>query len=242
MLHAVAEVQLEALDELEVFPQPALLRLDLLLQGTLLHLQLGDVKSKLLVLPHVVVQLSIHGLDLGHHGGNVVILGVDLSFELFDLIVQDELEFLQLLILLPQVIDTLLLICNGLVALFNLLLVRVLLFQQATNLLLCLPVLLLLFADSLLLFLHLALEVIEVLLVDPRLSPQSDLLVFLLRKLLLVHLLQLFNLPICILLELSQGLPMLVEGLLLLLDDAVASLPVGSLLLLKVLAHCINLR
>mmetsp|Transcript_127451 Transcript_127451/g.360643 ORF Transcript_127451/g.360643 Transcript_127451/m.360643 type:complete len:789 (+) Transcript_127451:685-3051(+) len=213
------------------------LRHDLLLQAPLLALELFYIYLQLLVLPVVVLQVRVHRLDLLLHLGDAVVLRVDLQLELPDLVIQDELELLELLVLLLQVVDALLLVRDGLVALLDLLLVRVLVLHQDDDFLLRLPVLLLLLPHVVLLLLHRALEVVVVLVVDAGLPAEADLLVLLLRELLLVVLPQLLHLPVRVLLELGEGLLVLLEGLVLLLDDAVLLLPVRFLEPLEVLPH-----
>mmetsp|Transcript_78628 Transcript_78628/g.200129 ORF Transcript_78628/g.200129 Transcript_78628/m.200129 type:complete len:376 (-) Transcript_78628:762-1889(-) len=237
----VAKVQLEALDESQIIAQPSLLRLDLLLQCALLHLELRDVEGQLFVLPHVVVELVVHRLCLLLHGLDVGSLGVDLSLQLLDLVVEDKLELLQLLILLPQIVDAQLLVCDGLIALLDLFLVRILVLEQGHDHLLLMSVFLLLLFDVVRPLLHLTVEVVVILLVDASLPSKSDLFVLLLREFLLVHLLKLLDLAISILLQLCQGLLVGLEGQLLLLDDAVLRLSVRLLDRLEVAIQMVDL-
>lgn len=62
----------------------------------------------------------IHVLDLVLHVGNFDLSRLNLFLELLDLVVQHELELFQLLILLLELKDTLLLVADCLVALFDL--------------------------------------------------------------------------------------------------------------------------
>mmetsp|Transcript_72956 Transcript_72956/g.117624 ORF Transcript_72956/g.117624 Transcript_72956/m.117624 type:complete len:327 (+) Transcript_72956:458-1438(+) len=239
-LHAVAEIQLEALDQRQILPEPPLLRLDLLLQGSLLHLKLRDVESKLLVLPHVITELIIHGLCLSLHRSDVCRLRVDLRLELLDLVVQHKSELGQFLILLLEILDALLLVRDGLVSLLDLLLVGVLVLHQRNDPLFGPSALVLFLPNLFLLLRHLALEIVVILLMDAGLAPQSHLLILLLRQLLLVHLFQLLDLPVGILLELLQRLLVVLESLLLLLDNSVLVIPVFALDLVRIILHVVD--
>mmetsp|Transcript_94488 Transcript_94488/g.225167 ORF Transcript_94488/g.225167 Transcript_94488/m.225167 type:complete len:298 (-) Transcript_94488:1773-2666(-) len=79
-----------------------------------------------------------------------------------------------------------------------------------------------------------------VLLVDARLTTESDFVILFLCQLLLIHLFQLFNLSIGILLQLCQCLLMVLESHFLFLDDPVHGLSVHPLDLLGILLHLLN--
>ena len=85
--------------------------------------------------------------------------------------------------------------------------------HERHNLLLHLSVLRALPLHIILLLLHLPSQVVVVLPVDASLPSQADLLVLLLRKLLLVVLLELFDFPVRILLQLGEGFLVPLEGL-----------------------------
>ena len=112
---------------------------DVVLQGVVLALELLDVHLKLRVLLVVVFEIRIHGLDLLLHLGNLVVLGINLRFQLPDLVIQHELELLKLLILLLQLIDLPLLVADGGVPLTYLLRIVVSLLVQLLYLLVLLP-------------------------------------------------------------------------------------------------------
>merc|ERR1719199_177594 len=76
--------------------------------------------------------------------------------------------------------------------------------------------------------------------VDASLASQTDFLILLLCELLLIHLLQFLYLPVCILLQLSQRLMMLLESLFLHFNDPVTLVPIGPLLLLELHTHLID--
>mmetsp|Transcript_9007 Transcript_9007/g.25094 ORF Transcript_9007/g.25094 Transcript_9007/m.25094 type:complete len:200 (+) Transcript_9007:1119-1718(+) len=81
-----------------------------------------------------------------------------------------------------------------------------------------------------------------VLAVDTCLPAQTNLLVLLLRQALLIHLLELFNLTVSVLLQLRQRFLVVLESLILLSDDAVLRLAIGLLMLLELLLHALNDR
>mmetsp|Transcript_64372 Transcript_64372/g.153532 ORF Transcript_64372/g.153532 Transcript_64372/m.153532 type:complete len:299 (+) Transcript_64372:1702-2598(+) len=76
--------------------------------------------------------------------------------------------------------------------------------------------------------------------VDARLTSQPYLLIFLGSQLSLVHLLELLDFSVCILLQLRQGLLVLLKGAFLLLDDAVALIPHVLLLPVVICPHLVN--
>mmetsp|Transcript_126178 Transcript_126178/g.223547 ORF Transcript_126178/g.223547 Transcript_126178/m.223547 type:complete len:372 (-) Transcript_126178:2254-3369(-) len=236
-LHALMQIVLEALDDCLTICHLLPLSHNLLLKAPLPLLQLVDVNLQLLILSVVILKLDIHSLDLLLHLGDAVILRVDLRLQLLDLVVQDKLEFLKFLIVFLQIVDALLLVTNGLIALLDFLLVVVTLLGQLVNPLLLLLRLLLILLELFLALLHLPLELLMISFVDTRLASQTHLVILLCLQAGLFLFLQLLDLAVRVLLELTHSLLVHSLSQQLLLDDELYAVLVCSLPLVKVSLH-----
>ena len=85
----------------------------LLLQVVELLPELTNQLVKLGVGCVVSLQLRVDLADLLLHRGNLVLSRLNLLLELLDLVVQDELEFFELLVFLLELVDALLLLLDG---------------------------------------------------------------------------------------------------------------------------------
>mmetsp|Transcript_40371 Transcript_40371/g.111217 ORF Transcript_40371/g.111217 Transcript_40371/m.111217 type:complete len:213 (-) Transcript_40371:907-1545(-) len=206
VLDTLVEVVLETLDDRLAIRLFLALRHDLVLQALLLCGKLLDVLLELFLLPVVILKLGVHELNLFFHVGNAVVLRIDLCLELLDLVVQHELEFLELLILLLQVVNPLLLNSDGVVALLYLPQIVFALLLQLVDLLLLFACLVLELLQLLPLFLHVPLELLVIPLVDPRLSPQAHLVLPLGFQPQLLLFFELLDFAVCVLLQLSPRL------------------------------------
>mmetsp|Transcript_39923 Transcript_39923/g.105948 ORF Transcript_39923/g.105948 Transcript_39923/m.105948 type:complete len:288 (+) Transcript_39923:526-1389(+) len=167
VLDAFVQVVLEPLDDgLTVGHSLSLLH-DVLLQCSLLTLQLFDVDLELLVFLVVILQVRVHRLDLFLHFCNVVIFGVDLCLELLDFVVKNKLKLFELLVLLLQIVNSAFLLTYSPVALPYLTVIVRLILCKLIDPFLLLPSLILILTELLLLFQHLLFEFLMIPFADP---------------------------------------------------------------------------
>lgn len=119
--HIVLELLLEALLVIQLLAQVR----HLVSQALLSHSEIINDQSQVLINTIKVLKLLSHLVGLLIKLLDFNLTGSNVTLELLDLVIEDELELLKLLCLLLQVIDALVLVADGGLTLLNLSLLRV---------------------------------------------------------------------------------------------------------------------
>ena len=127
MLVHLGDVALKGDDLKVVLCNDCVEEVDLLLHALLPQVEVGHDQTEVGVGPLEVEDLGVHVGDLLLHLSDLLLPGSDVPLQLFDLVVEDELELLQLLGLLLELEDPPGLILDGLLSLLDFLLVAILL-------------------------------------------------------------------------------------------------------------------
>lgn len=118
--HALGQLQLESLHDSTRFMNNIPFIVHFLLGGMQFLTQIIDRQLKLIVGGVILLQFHVHLLNLLGHGEDLVLARLNLVLELLDFVVENKFELFQFLVLLLEIVNALLLVLDGTIALFDL--------------------------------------------------------------------------------------------------------------------------